>query len=96
MTRLKEIRAYWTENYGAAITNGDVDWLIAEVDRLSARVAELEGALQILRKAARDYIDETNDNIAGLRSNVPGPPFAPRWKARGMLLQALAVKGGEE
>ena len=32
--RLEEIQLGWKDNYGAAIANGDIDWLISEVERL--------------------------------------------------------------
>ena len=40
MTRLEEIKAYWKENYGSAIANGDVDFLLAA---LAEKEKEIEG-----------------------------------------------------
>ena len=32
--RLGEIKRYWEIHYGSTIANGDIDWLISEVERL--------------------------------------------------------------
>jgi len=32
--RFERIQRSWKDNYGAAVANGDIDWLISEVERL--------------------------------------------------------------
>jgi hypothetical protein len=42
MTRLEEIKAYWKENYGSAIANGDVDFLLAALAEKDKQIAILD------------------------------------------------------
>ena len=37
--RLGEIKRYWEIHYGSTIANGDIDWLISEVERLRGEIA---------------------------------------------------------
>ena len=61
MTRLEEIKAYWKENYGSAIANGDVDFLLAA---LAEKEKECEGLKELLESHRQQYADKCLELIA--------------------------------
>jgi hypothetical protein len=59
MTRLEEIKTYWQANYGSALANGDIDFLLTAMKEKEEEIANLKCVMGNLLKQLdkRDMVE---------------------------------------